>query len=522
MTRSWVVVVAAVAVVAAAAAPVAAGVERYAVLIASNRGLADEAELRYAEADVGKVEGVLRDLGGIPAENITVLRGADPAAVRRALIAVNDRVRTAGGDSLLFVYYSGHASADGLHLGRAILAHDEVTKLVRGSAATIRLLVVDSCRSGAVTRRKGGRAVAAFAIAVEESLAGEGAIFLSSSAADEDSQESDDLKGSFFTHYLVSGLVGAADIDGDGQVVIDEAYRYAYDNTLRASSRTEAGAQHPTFRYDVRGQGKIALSWPAATVGTRGQLTVPVGRAYLVFERDGQGAVAAEVSQHDTHRTIALRPGRYFVRGRGDDDLLEGAVTIAAGQVTTVDAGALDRVAYARLVRKGGPRRVARALTVEAVARSGLYGGVAPCLGGAVAHRLDLPALTLQGRVTGCRAGYRNSIVATTAIEVGGEAAALHVRDFRSWAVEFGVVAGASWLHQRHQTRGVAPPRDALAPLLGVDLAAAIDLEPRLYLSLTVRARTYFMQRTSGAGGEAVALIPVFTGGVGVGLGWRY
>ena len=44
-------------------------------------------------------------------------------------------------------------------------------------------------------------------------LAGEGVVFLTSSSANEDAHESDTLKGSFFTHYLVSGMLGAADTD---------------------------------------------------------------------------------------------------------------------------------------------------------------------------------------------------------------------------------------------------------------------------------------------------------------------
>ncbi|MEZ4287262.1 MAG: hypothetical protein R3A47_03760 [Polyangiales bacterium] len=45
------------------------------------------------------------------------------------------------------------------------------------------------------------------------------------------------LKGSFFTHYLVTAMLGAADMDRDGQVDLREAYQYAFENTIRASSR---------------------------------------------------------------------------------------------------------------------------------------------------------------------------------------------------------------------------------------------------------------------------------------------
>ncbi len=161
---------------------------------------------------------------------------------------------------MLLVYYSGHADAGALHLGGSRLELAELEQLVRGSAAAFRLLVLDSCRSGALTRVKGGTPIPPFDIQLNERVTGEGAVFLTSSSASEDSQESDELKGSFFTHALLSGLLGAADENGDGKVTLDEAYRHAYEATLRASSRTLAGTQHPTFQYDLRGTGDLVLA----------------------------------------------------------------------------------------------------------------------------------------------------------------------------------------------------------------------------------------------------------------------
>lgn len=51
----------------------------------------------------------------------------------------------------------------------------------------------------------------------------------------------------FFTHAFVSGLLGVADSDRDGAVSLEEAYRHAYDATLRATSRTFAVRRTPRF-----------------------------------------------------------------------------------------------------------------------------------------------------------------------------------------------------------------------------------------------------------------------------------
>src|SRR5262249_44102317 len=154
-------------------------------------------------------------------------------------------------DVMLWVYYSGHADPDGLHLGRSTLALDDLRGLVRGSAAPLRLLLVDSCKSGALTRVKGTRPAAPFEIRLENTHASEGVVFITSSAANEDSQESDELRGSIFTHFFASGLLGAADRSGDDKVSLAEAYAYAYEQTVRATSRLR-GTQHPTFRLDVK------------------------------------------------------------------------------------------------------------------------------------------------------------------------------------------------------------------------------------------------------------------------------
>src|SRR5262249_21875771 len=238
----------------------AAQVERFAVVVGNDAGQPPDAALAYAETDAARMASVLQEVGGVRPENLVLLRGQDAATARRTLIAVNDRVRASAGQTVLIVYYSGHADAGALHLGATSLELPELEQLVRGSAASFRLLILDACRSGALTRVKGGTAIPPFDIRLGERVAGEAAVFLTSSSASEDSQESDAIKGSFFTHALVSGLLGAADENGDGKVTLDEAYRYAYESTLRASSRSLAGVQHPTFEYEVRGQGDVVLA----------------------------------------------------------------------------------------------------------------------------------------------------------------------------------------------------------------------------------------------------------------------
>ena len=475
---------------AAAADPV-----RYALVVGQNAGEGREETLRYAETDAQRMRDVLADLGGFLPENVVLLQSTNAEAMRSALIRLNERIRTSGGSSMLVVFYSGHADATALHLGGTELALEQLEGLVRGSAASFRLLVVDACRSGALTRVKGGTQVPAAPIELAERLPADGMVFWTSSSANEDAQESDEIGGSFFTHYLVSGLVGAADDDKDGTVTLEEAYRHAYEGTLRASSRTLAGVQHATFRHETHGMADIVLTTLAAR--DRTVVSFPAGSDYLLFKGGAEGSVVAEVGARDVERRVSLRPGRYFVRGRGPDHLLEGAVVVRPGPTQTLDERTLDRVEYARLVRKGGPRRRADSVEIGYTLRTPLWSGASVCQGLAGGWAMDFPFLSVALRAFACRGTFANPFLSSTNDELGGEARVVHAWDFRHVSLGAGALGGASALVERFDAMGAAPARTSAAAHVGLTGVATLDLSRELYFAVEVDAlTTFFFERT--------------------------
>ena len=499
-----------------------AQVDRYAVVVGNDVGEPPDVPLRYAEMDAARVVSVLQEVGGVRPENAVLLQGKDADTVRRALIAVNERVRTAGRPTVLLVYYSGHADAGALHLGSSRLDLGELEQLVRGSAASFRLLILDACRSGALTRVKGGTPIPPFEIRLGERVAGEGAVFLTSSSASEDSQESDELKGSFFTHALLSGLLGAADENRDGKVTLDEAYRYAYETTLRASSRTLAGTQHPTFQYDVRGSGDLVLAMLDARSPTRAWLELPPGKSWLLFQESADGPVVGEVASADRVRRLSLRSGKYFLRGRGPEVLLEGTVAVAPGTTETVDESKLQRTAYARLVRKGeGDRDSVVSLEAEARFRTSLITDAGLCPGFAVGLAIALRPITLVPRVAWCRTGYTSEGLAATTDQFDVELQASHVWDLAPVSIEVGLTVGATLLNQSFKTEGSAPPRTTAALQLTPAVAVSRDLGSRTYVYLTVAGATYlFKNETSST--QTTSFGPSFAVRVALGFGYRF
>jgi hypothetical protein len=469
--------------------------------------------LRFAESDADRIARILRDHGGFRVEDTLLLQAPDERTLRRVLIDVNARVREAG-PALLFVYYSGHADSESLHLGTTRLPLEELRKLVAGSAAETRIVVLDACRSGALTRVKGGKPVAPFVIDVDDGARAQGVAFLSSSAAGEDSQESDDLGASFFTHFLGSGLLGAADQDDDGAVTLSEAFAYSAQHTLAATASTLHGPQHPTYRFDLSGREDLWLTRPG-TGGVRAVLAFAEPGSYLLRRGGGAGPVVAEVVSDTPGRRVALAPGRYSVVRREADHLLQGEVQLEAGSERRLLREELNRVDYARVVRKGGSsRHAAASLFVDGGVRSPMLELGTPWALSAGA-RLDLSQLSLE-----LRAGYSHgeasaTIGHLTTREVGVELAALRFFDVGPLALGVGVAAGwvalvqtlAPWGDRVGFGAEVGPVVHADAPLFG-----------RVHLRLRVEGMTAFIRASATASEDPLQTPFTLRGMVGLGV----
>ena len=77
-----------------------------------------------------------------------------------------------------------------------------------------------------------------------------GRVVLAASRANEVSAERPDMQHGVFTYYLLEGLRGKADIDGDNIITIDELYNYVSQKVPAATAQN----QHPVKRGEVEGQ----------------------------------------------------------------------------------------------------------------------------------------------------------------------------------------------------------------------------------------------------------------------------
>jgi hypothetical protein len=237
--------------------------ERFALLMGQNAGLPGDARLLYAGEDARRLHEVLVDLGGVAPGRAYLLRDPGVEDVLRTLSEIRGRIletKAAGRETELLVFYSGHADATSLHLAGRAWPLDSLRAFLEGSAADLRVAILDACNSGAFITRKGGRLAEPVAFAEDLEGGSRGSVILTSSSAGEYSVESKALRGSLFTHYLLSGLRGAADYNRDREVSLWEAYHYARVQTVRRTGAGDGARQSPRFDFQVAGSKDMALT----------------------------------------------------------------------------------------------------------------------------------------------------------------------------------------------------------------------------------------------------------------------
>lgn len=316
---------------AAAAGPL----QRYTLIVGANSGGDDRPRLRYAVSDAERVAQVLGELGGVDRADGMVLRDPKVREFMDALAQLGARVAAsraavaqAGGRTEVVFYYSGHADEKGLLLGDDRVSYQTLRDRLDDIRADVRIAVLDACASGAFTRIKGGRKRPPFI--VNRSASMQGHAFLTSSSATEAAQESDRIRASYFTHYLVSGFRGAADSSGDGQVTLNEAYQFAFTETVGRTVDTRGGAQHPSYDINLTGAGDVVMTdvrQHTAALVLDGSIE---GRVY-VRSAASQSLVAELYKPRGRRVELALEPGGFEIRVEADKLARSTRVTIADG-----------------------------------------------------------------------------------------------------------------------------------------------------------------------------------------------
>lgn len=329
-------------------------VRRFAMVASANDGGGDRTQLLHAGADAETVVDVLEQLGGVQPEDVFALEQPSSLQLDAAFGSLERRLtkaRTEGQRIELVVYYSGHSDARGLLLGEDRFPYSRLKARLGSMPADVRIAILDSCASGALTRLKGGARRPPFTIDASSQV--RGTAIITSSSETEAAQESDQIGGSFFTHYLVSALRGAGDISGDGRVTLNEAYQHAFHETLARTENTLGGAQHPAYDIQLVGTGDVVMTdLRSISAGLR----LAADLSGRVFIRDADGRLAVELRKVSGQVVdLGLAPGHYSVMVEQEGPRYRGEVSLALGAPSTLSLDGLDFVSPEVTALRGAP-----------------------------------------------------------------------------------------------------------------------------------------------------------------------
>lgn len=471
---------------------------RYALVVGNNRGDADEVALQYASRDASRVAEVLQQLGGVSAADVVLLHNPDASQLRQVFDRLDQRIAAERGPddrSVLFIYYSGHADADALHMSGTRMPLAELKDRTEAASADARLLVIDACRAGAITRAKGATPIAPFEIDLgEEESTSEGFAIITAAAPGEDAQESDRLQGGVFTHHFISGLQGAADASGDHVVSLREAFEYSRSRTTVATSQAPI-VQHPRFKWDMSGGEDLPLTRLDGARRT-GQLVLGLGGEYIVFEPRATRIVAE--FEVDRGGTLVLPEGRYVLRRRTPSRVYQADIRIDEGDVTRVEDSLLQQLPYGQTARRGGAaeRHVALSVTGGAIGIGPLRDGMGRTLGGVGGLRLDTPYLTADLRGRYSLASGSNDYLTVDQRGLAIDAGAYRLWDVARLAGGAGLRVGAERLDQTFTTDGVAPDRTTYALYASPIVRGEVALTPRVSLGVEGGLSAYILPYT--------------------------
>ncbi len=293
----------------------------YGIFIGHNRGDITDVHLKYSETDAQKMASIFSDYGELEEENMEMLLSPTKKQIVNAFSRLGEKLKSEStateNNSVFIFYFSGHGDRNKMKLGSSFMTYPEFNELFDAFPAKVKIGFFDACASGGIIRNKGVNVIEP--IRIKKKVTAEGSVLISSSAHNELSHESDELGGSFFTHYFVNGLRGAADISGDYKVSLMEAYHYAYNNTLIQSQTLWGSSQHPNAQFKMKLEGDLILT--NLNENNTGVILDSKLRGSFTIANSHQEIIADVEKTNSNKVLIALNAGDYTVYQKNESEV---------------------------------------------------------------------------------------------------------------------------------------------------------------------------------------------------------
>ena len=448
--------------------------QRFAVVVGHNAGLDGEEVLRFAERDARRMMEVLKTLGGVEERDAWLLIAPRRKRVKDTLAEVAARLKAlpdGGRSALLIFYFAGHGDANNLHLGSQTLEREWLLSALQQMDAALRILITDACQTLPAGRTRGVSVGPSFDIGWIQPAMSKGLVVIHSSQKGEPAHESDTLEGALFTHYLMSGMRGAADADRNGQVSLAEAYSFAQRQTVRRSAGEAEAIQHPSYDMELSGSGELVLTEPQRS---RAILLLPLESAtlYLVFHQPSGTLLAEAISSPEYEVQLAVLPGRLFVKRRSPKRVEVAEVNLPFGGRRSLDGVRFVEKPADQLASRGGrldlhPQAWSAGYQVwtDRIASSWILRH-----GPALAYRLHLGRLSLGLDGAAGFASYDQAAQSHREWAVSGLLSLGSWLDLGITTLDFGVGRMLQWVQQTRERLDAA----ALGGLQGIETRSSV------------------------------------------------
>lgn len=320
---------------------------RFAVLIGNNTGDGNLPNLKYVKNDLNAIKNILLSNCNFKESNISIAYNNDPSEIKSLLYS---SVRSLNKDDLFFFYYTGHADHKSLIMGKNRFPLSELKTHLKSISSNMKIMVFDACQSGSFARLKGGTVSSPFLIHEENST--EGQVVLYSSSDTEFSQESDYYKQSIFTFHLVNALKGCADESGDKQITLNEAYHYAYNQTVSSTINSAGGIQHPGYLLNIQGKGNVIL---ADMRSKYNGIVVDKSIKGSIAVLDDRNNIISDIIKKDENDIfLALNSGKYSIYNNNDQKISKTKINLTGSTIHHLKGEQLKPVRSIPIYTKGG------------------------------------------------------------------------------------------------------------------------------------------------------------------------
>lgn len=212
--------------------------------------------LKYSDDDAYRIYAFLKspEGGALPDEQIRILIDED-ATREKILKMLQHTLLRADDNDVVMVYFSGHGlegsfvpiDFDGYS---NLISHQEVIDILNASKARYKMCFADACHSGGLTAQKGLTGVESTIKRFYDAYLDVrgGTAFMLSSKSEEFSLEDGGLRQGVFSHFLIRGMKGEADVDFNTVVTIGELFKFVHFEVRRYTGNLQTPVM--LGRYD--------------------------------------------------------------------------------------------------------------------------------------------------------------------------------------------------------------------------------------------------------------------------------